>query len=103
MRTIRCWTENACGSLFRKLNILPVACQYILSVMLFRVETQNNFQTNLNIHGSNSRNMNHLHLSSTSLSCFQKGVVYSAVRIFDSLPDNITILRHDRLQFKRKL
>jgi hypothetical protein len=54
-----------------KFNILPVACQYILSLMLFIVENQNNFQTNLNIYGINTRNKNQLHSPSVSLSCFK--------------------------------
>jgi hypothetical protein len=29
--------RSSCKSLFRKLNILPIACQYILSLMLFIV------------------------------------------------------------------
>jgi hypothetical protein len=48
-------TKSPCRGLFRKFYILPVVCQYILSLMLFLVENQNNFQTNLNIHGITTR------------------------------------------------
>jgi hypothetical protein len=52
----------SCRCLFRKLEILPVACQYILYVMIFIVDNPNNFQANLEIHGVNikSKNKNHL-------------------------------------------
>jgi hypothetical protein len=83
-------------------NILPMACQYVLSLMLFIVENQN-FQTNLNIHGMNTRNRNQLHFSSASLSCFQKDVFYSGIRIFNNLPDNVWNLRNDKVQFKKEL
>ena len=94
-------TKSSCRGLCRKFNILPVVCQYILSLMLFIVDNQNNFQTNLNIHAINTGNKNQLHFPSASLSCFQKGVFYSGIRIFNSLPDNIRNLRNDKVQSKR--
>jgi hypothetical protein len=36
-------TKSSCRRLFRKFNILPVTCQYILSLILFIVENQNHF------------------------------------------------------------
>jgi len=39
----------SCGGLFRKLEILPVPCQYILSLMLFIIDNPNNFQAGLEI------------------------------------------------------
>jgi hypothetical protein len=93
----------SCRGLFRKLNILPVACQYIFSLMLFVVANQNKFQTNLTVHGRNTRNRNQFHLPSSSTSCFQKGVFYSGISIFNGLPDNISSLRYDRVQFRKEL
>jgi hypothetical protein len=37
---------DSCRSLFRKLIILPIACQYILSLMLFIVDNQKDFLIN---------------------------------------------------------
>jgi len=34
---------RSCRGLFEKLDILPVSCQYILSLMLFVIDNQNNF------------------------------------------------------------
>jgi hypothetical protein len=96
-------SKSSCRGLCRKFNILPVVCQYILSLMLFTVDNQNNFQTNLNIHAINTGNKNQLHFPSASLSCLQKGVFYSGIRIFNSLPDNIRNLRNDKVQFKKEL
>ena len=76
-------------NLNRKLNILPIACQYTLSLMLFLVDNQKDFLTNEYVHGLDTRNKNHLYFPVVSLSCVQKGVSYSGVKIFNSLPSNI--------------
>jgi hypothetical protein len=45
----------SCRNLFRKLEILPLASQYILSLMLFVVKNKNEFVVNSEIHGINTR------------------------------------------------
>jgi len=45
----------SCGGLFRRLEILPVLCQYKLSVMLFIIDNPNNFQTVSEVHGLHTR------------------------------------------------
>ena len=54
--------RSLCTSLFRKLNILPIACQYILSLTLFTVDNQKDFLTNAYVHGLDARNKNNLYL-----------------------------------------
>jgi hypothetical protein len=76
--------RTSCRGLFKKLGILPVACQYIFSIILFVVANQNKFHTNLAVHGRNTRNRNQFYLPSARISCFQKGVFYSGIRIFKS-------------------
>ena len=88
---------------FRKLNILPIVCQYILSLMLFLVDTEKDFPTNAYVHGLDTRNKNHLCLPIVSLSCVQSGVLYFRVKIFNSLPSNIKSHRNDRKGFKNRL
>ena len=88
--------RSSCRSLFRKLNILPVACQYILSLMLFIVDNQKDFPTNAYVHGLDTRNKNHLYVRIVSLCSVQKGVLYSRVKIFNSFPSNIQRHRNDR-------
>jgi hypothetical protein len=73
--------RSSCRSLFRKLNILPIACQCILSLILFIADNQKEFLTNTYVHGLDTRNKNHLYLSIVSLSCVQKGISYSGVKI----------------------
>ena len=50
--------KASCTGLFRKLEILPVPCQYILSLMLFIIDNANNLQTGLEIHGLQTRSKN---------------------------------------------
>jgi hypothetical protein len=61
-----------------KLNILPIACPYILSLILFIVDNQKDFLTNACAHSLDTRIKHHLYLPIVSLSCVQKGVSYSA-------------------------
>ena len=71
--------------------------------MLFIVDNQKDFLTNVYVQGSDTRNKNHLYLCIVSLSCVQKGVSYSGVKIFNSVPSNIQSHRNDRKRFKNKL
>jgi hypothetical protein len=90
----------SCRSLFKKLDILPVPCQYIFSSMIFVVDNKENLQTNSSIHGVDTRNKTELHRSTVNLSCFQKGVSYPGVKVFSSLPSRISNLRNVKLHFK---
>ena len=68
--------------------------------MLFIVDNQKDFPTNTYVHGLDTRNKNHLYLPTVSLSCVQKGVSFSRVKIFNSLPTNIQNHINDRKRFK---
>jgi len=47
----------SCRGLFRRLQILPVPCQYtcILSLMLFIIDNPNKFQAVSEVHGPHTR------------------------------------------------
>jgi hypothetical protein len=47
---VRARHTTSCRSLFQKLEILPVPCQYIFSLMNFLVNNQEDFQTNSSGH-----------------------------------------------------
>jgi hypothetical protein len=95
--------RTSCRSLFKKLEILPVPCQYIFSLMNFLVDNKENSQTNSSIHSINTSNKHHLHRPIVNLSCFQKSTFYSGIRIFNSLPCNIKNLKNEKAQFKAAL
>jgi hypothetical protein len=70
--------------LFRKLDILPLSCEYILSLMLFVIDNKSNFHSGLEVHGLNTRSKNQLYLPISNLSVFQKGTTFSDIRLFNS-------------------
>jgi hypothetical protein len=92
--------RTPCRSLFKKLEILLVPCQYIFSLMNFFVNNRASFQTNSSVYSINTRNKKHLHGPIANLSCFQKSAFYSAIRIFNSLPRSLTNLKNEKAQFK---
>jgi len=93
----------SCRGFFRKLEILPVTCQYILSLMLFIIDNPNNFQTGLEIHRLHTRRKNQLFIPTANLTSVQKGIAYFGMKIYISLPNNILNLKNDTKQFKNEL
>jgi hypothetical protein len=90
--------RNSRRSLFKRLDILVLQCEYIFSLMNFTVKNQEHFQTNSAIHSVNTRNKNQLHRPIAKLSCFQKSAYYAGIKIFNSLPSSLTrliIKRHN--------
>jgi hypothetical protein len=94
--------QSSCRSLFRKPNILPIACQYILCLCCSQLIKKDSL-TNAHVHGLDTRNKNHLYVPVVSLSCVQRGVSYCVVKIINSFPSNIQSYRNDRKKFKNKL
>ena len=70
--------RESCHKLFKKLNILSLHSQYILSLLLFVVKNVNMFKSNLLVHSINTRHCSDLYLPSTLLS--SSSYVYHGVR-----------------------
>jgi hypothetical protein len=66
----------SCRELFKKLNILPLHSQYILSLLLFVVKNTDEFTTNSDVHTINTRHRSDLHPPSIKMTKYQKGVYY---------------------------
>jgi hypothetical protein len=94
---------DSCRNLFKKLDILPLSCEYILSLMLFVIDNLNKFCSGLEVHGLNIRSRNQLYLPISNLSVFQNGTMCTGIRLFNRLPMTIQNLRKDRISFKNKL
>jgi hypothetical protein len=118
--------RDSCRELFKQLNIWPLQSQYIFSILIFINKNRDLFKCNSEIHGTSTRYNSDLHLPSTTLTLFQKGVIYLGSRIFnhlpsttltlfqkgviylgsrifDHLPSNIKDLFYNREQFKSEL
>ena len=71
-------------------EILPVPCQYILSLMNFIIYNQEKFMhrtcVNFMYTLCKQRNKHHLHRPNANLYCFQKSTFYAGIKIFNNLP-----------------
>jgi hypothetical protein len=68
--------RNSRRSLFKKLEVLPLPCEYIFSLMNFIVNNQERFQTNSAKHNVNTGHKDHLYRPIANLSCFQKYILF---------------------------
>ena len=93
----------SCRHLFKQLQILTLPSQYIYSFLVFVIKNGELFSFNSEIHNLHTRFKNNLHLPSTNLSMVQKGVLYSGIKIFNYLPQQIKNHSGDLKSFKRKL
>jgi len=64
----------SCKGLFKRLDLLPVLCLYLLCLMTFVISNLENFQTNSSLNCVYTRHKNQLHKPTANLSCFHKGV-----------------------------
>jgi len=76
----------SCRSLFKRLGILPLTLQYILSLMLFVVKNKHFFILNSENHTKGTRQLNNIYHPITNLTVYQKGAHYMGIRIFNNLP-----------------
>jgi hypothetical protein len=79
----------SCRELLKKLNILPLASKFLLSLSSFVVDNIEKFQTNSDIHNIITRYRYNLHVPNTNLSKYQKGVYYTRIKLFNNLPPTI--------------
>jgi hypothetical protein len=93
----------SCMELFKKFNILPLASEFLLSLLSFVVDSMEKFQTNSDIDNINIRYRYNLHVPNSNLSKYQKGVNYSGIKLFNNLPPNVKNLSHNIKMFKRAL
>jgi hypothetical protein len=56
-----CKKRESCRNLFKKLKILPLASQYILSLATFVNNNTHQFTTNSEIHNKNKRRLNNFY------------------------------------------
>jgi hypothetical protein len=68
---------------------------------MFVINNKDLFLTNLNHYEISTRQANNLHLRQANLTLYQKGVHYSGIKIFDSLPTEIKNISNKPKKFKR--
>jgi hypothetical protein len=95
--------KDSCKELFSKLGRLTLYSQYIFSTLVFVVMHKDLFALNMEFHSINTHHKLDLHMPPMNPSKMQKGVYYSAIILFNSLPLSIKQDVHDFHRFKQKL
>jgi len=95
--------RDSCRELFKKLEILPFYCQYIFSLSIFVTKNKHLFYANNQIHSIHTKFKTNLHPPTAKLTKFEKGVYYSAIKIFNNLPHNIKVLANEIVLFLNAL
>jgi hypothetical protein len=96
-----CGDGESCRNLFKELNIFPLMSQYILSLLTFVSNNEEQYFANSEIHNINTRHTSNLHLPTAHLNIYQKGVYYSGIKIFSSLPSDIKTCSDNQRTFKK--
>ena len=106
-RAIRIMTDSpprsTCRPLFRKLEILTMISQYILSSMRFLSSNLEIFTFNSSVHSINTRSRLKLHKPLVRLKLYQQSSYYNCVNIYNKLPDELAKLILNKKQFLKQL
>ena len=92
---------NSCKPLFRKYNILPLPCQYLLDILTYIDKNRSLIPTNNQIHEHYTRNRHDYHNTKCNLTTRQRGPNYKGHKLFNMLPTEIKLATGN--QFKNKL
>jgi hypothetical protein len=98
-----CNSRVSCRNLFRKLEIWPLASQYILSLVLFVVKNNNLFILNSGNHNIGTRKSKNLYHPLTNFTVYQKGVHCMGIRVYSNLPPYIKEESQNLRKFKKCL
>jgi len=75
--------ESRVENLFKKLEILSLTSQYMLSLLMFVVQNKTFFSTKSENHNLDTRQRNNLYLPQANLTIYQKGAYYLGIEIFN--------------------
>jgi len=92
--------RDSCREYCKRLKILPLQSQYLLSLLLFVAENIDHFRINSEIHGFNTKSKSNLHLPPSKLTVYQRRPYYSGIKAFNNLPTYVKNLLQTRKQFK---
>jgi hypothetical protein len=90
----------SCTNLFRKLEIVPLASQYILSLTLFVVNNKNYSILNSEKHNIRTRHITNFYQPISNFAVYQKGVYYIGITVYNNIPPRIKEESHNPKKFK---
>jgi hypothetical protein len=79
----------SCRNIFKEFGILPLASQYLFSLLLFVSYNKPLFSSNIESHTIATRQSQDLYLPQANLTVYQKGVYYMGIKMFNKLPIEI--------------
>jgi len=94
---------DSCRQHFINLEIMTMYPQYIYSLMVHTVQNQQIYAANNDIHNYKTRYNKDLHFPIMNLKRYRDGPYYSAIKIYNYLPEYIKALTFDLKSFKRTL
>jgi hypothetical protein len=71
--------------------------------MNFIINDHEIFQINSSVRNINTRNKHNLHTPNANLPCFQESILYVGMKIFNSSPPSVTVLKNDKAKCKAAL
>lgn len=80
---------QSCRSLFKELNILPLACIYILEILIFVKNNESQFVSNNDFHEYNTRHNQLLTVPAHNLTLYEKSPKYMGIKCFNKLPNDL--------------
>jgi hypothetical protein len=95
--------NSSCQQLLKDLNILPIQSQYIFSILLFVTKNKDHFLSNSQVHKISTKQTSNLYLPTENLIIYQKGVIYSGIKVYNHLPTAIKDLSDDKNKFELAL
>jgi hypothetical protein len=95
----RCNKRASCWNLLRKLEILPLASQYIFSLMFFVVNNKNLCIIFRYIQYK-CRHANNLYQPSSNFTVYQKGVYCMGIKAYNNLPPYVKEESRNPRKFK---
>ena len=95
--------RDSCRELFKEGKILTLPSQYIFSLLPFVIHNTSLFVPNSVYHGINTRQKNDLRMPYAHRTLYQKGVLYSGIKVFNALPSSIKTISNNPNKFKTTL
>jgi hypothetical protein len=89
--------KDSCREYFKALQILPLAAQYILSIVLFMIFNKDLFKIISEIHSFNTRGNTNFFQPMTNLKICQKEPCCSGIKLYNKFPLEISKLSDIKL------
>ena len=93
----------SCRTLFKKLEILTLTSQYILSLIRFLSSNLEIYTSNTSVHDINTRRKLKLNKPAARLTMYQRCFCYNKINIYNKLPDYLVELVSNKKCFVLQL